>query len=171
MTYGTAVKVFQVGEWTGPPKARVVLDYEARFLRRKRLVTGDGGHVLVDLARTVSLDPGCALQIEGGVIEVVAAEEPLLKIKGDLVRLAWHIGNRHTPCQVEADHLLIRADHVLADMLAQLRAEVTPVEGPFRPEGGAYGFGRTHGHSHGLSHGHSHGPGEHAHGHDHGHDH
>ena len=83
------------------------------------------------------------------MIAVEAAPEPLLRITGDLTRLAWHIGNRHTPCQIAGDHLLIRADHVLADMLARLGATVEPVTGAFTPEGGAYGHGRTHGHDHG----------------------
>jgi urease accessory protein len=64
------------------------------------------------------------------------------------VRLAWHIGNRHTPCQIEAHRLVIRADHVLADMLRGLGAEVTEATEAFTPEGGAYGLGRTMGHAH-----------------------
>ncbi|GAB5446617.1 urease accessory protein UreE [Gymnodinialimonas sp.] len=163
MDYGTAGQVLRAGEWNGAPVAQLVLDYEGRFLRRKRLVTQEGGSVLVDLAQTVSLEPGDALAAEGGLIEVAAAAEPVLRIKGDLVRLAWHIGNRHTPCEVAGDHIVIRQDHVLADMLVQLGAQVEAAEAPFRPEGGAYGHGRTHGHSHG--------PGDHAHGHNHGHDH
>lgn len=167
--------VARTGTWSDAPVDRVVLDYEGRFLRRKRLITEQGRSVLVDLAQTVSLDPGDALQLaNGGLIEVAAAPEPLLRIGGDLVRLAWHIGNRHTPCQVAGDHLLIRDDHVLAAMLVQLGAEVERIDAPFRPEGGAYGFGRTHGHSHGpeesggAGHDHAHG---HAHDHDHGDDH
>lgn len=174
MGYGTAGQVLRAGQWTGTPVARLIVDYEGRFLRRKRLVTDTGEDVLVDLAQTLSLEPGDALEAEGGLIEIAAAAEPLLRITGgDLVRLAWHIGNRHTPCQVAGDHLLIRADHVLADMLAHLGAEVTPIEAPFRPEGGAYGHGRTHGHSHGpteLAHDHHHGQDQdhtHTHGHDH----
>jgi urease accessory protein len=160
MSYGTANTLNRAGDWTGPPVAKIDLDYEARFLRRKRLTCDDGNTVLVDLAQTVSLEAGDALQVEAGWIEVTAAPEPLLRVTGDLVRLAWHIGNRHTPCQVADDHLLIRDDHVLKAMLELLGAGVEAVDGPFRPEGGAYGHGRTHGHSHGPDaahdHGHSH---------------
>jgi urease accessory protein len=153
--------VHRAGHWAGPAAERLVLDYEGRFLRRKRVMAASGRAVMVDLAETVSLDHGDALEAEDGVlIEIVAAPEPLLRITGDLPRLAWHIGNRHTPCKVAGDHLLIRDDHVLADMLARLGAEVAPVTAPFMPEGGAYGHGRTHGHSHGD---HSHGPTDHAH--------
>ncbi|WP_224814447.1 urease accessory protein UreE [Hasllibacter sp. MH4015] len=152
MNHGTANAVIRAGDWQDSARARIVLDYEGRFLRRKRLIAEDGGSVLVDLAQTVSLEPGDALQTEAGLIEVAAAPEPLLRITGDLVRLAWHIGNRHTPCAVADDHLLIRDDHVLAEMLTQLGARVERLDAPFRPEGGAYGHGRTHGHDHGHSH-------------------
>jgi urease accessory protein len=144
-----APDILRKSDRSGPADDSIVLDYEGRFLRRRKLVTETGADVLVDLPETVSLDAGDALRTETGtVIEVRAAEEALLRITGDLTRLAWHIGNRHTPCQVCGDHLLIRADHVLADMLAKLGAHVTPVTAPFTPEGGAYGHGRTHGHAH-----------------------
>ncbi|MEM7721794.1 MAG: urease accessory protein UreE [Pseudomonadota bacterium] len=127
----------------------LTLDYEARFVRRRMLVTEAGEEVLVDLPETVSLNAGDALETDtGALIEIAAAPEPLLKITGDLTRLAWHIGNRHTPCEIAGDHLLIRADHVLADMLEKLGAKVVEVVQPFTPEGGAYGHGRTHGHRH-----------------------
>lgn len=168
-----AGSVSRAGAWTGPAAGRIVLDYEGRFLRRKRLQTEAGEAVVIDLAQTVSLEPGDALECEdGSLIEVVAAAEPLLRIEGDLVRLAWHIGNRHTPCQVAADHLLIRDDHVLADMLTKLGAKVARLDAPFRPEGGAYGLGRTHGHSHGPEEGSDGAAGHgHSHNHDHGHSH
>ncbi|MCW8843077.1 MAG: urease accessory protein UreE, partial [Rhodobacteraceae bacterium] len=83
------------------------------------------------------------------LIEVKAAEEDLFEIAGgDLTRLAWHIGNRHTPCQIEAGRLLIQRNHVMHDMLEKLGATITEITAPFTPEGGAYGHGRTHGHSH-----------------------
>jgi urease accessory protein len=154
------------GQWTGQAADRLVLDYEGRFLRRKRVIMASGAALLVDLPETTSLGAGDALETTtGALIEIAAASEPLLRVTGDLVRLAWHIGNRHTPCQIAGDHLLIRDDHVLAAMLRQLGAGVVAVAAPFTPEGGAYGHGRTMGHDHG----HDHGPGHaHHHGHDHG---
>lgn len=131
---------------------RVTLDYEARFLRRRALRTEGGREVMVDLPETVSLEDGDALETGAGLIHVVAADESLIEVRAtphDLTRLAWHLGNRHTPAQIEADRLLIRADPVLADMLERLGAQTWPVREPFRPEGGAYGVGRTHGHPHG----------------------
>jgi urease accessory protein len=153
--------------------ASVALDYEGRLLRRRRLVTDAGWAFLVDLPEVTSLDGGDALALgDGRHVAVVAAEEALLAVtattRAGLARLAWHVGNRHTPCRIEAERLLIRDDHVLADMLRRLGAQVTEVTGPFEPEGGAYGHGRTFGHDHGHGHGHDH---EHGHDHDHGHAH
>ena len=87
------------------------------------------------------------------VIAIKAKPESLLKIKhANLPRIAWHIGNRHTPCQVERDHVLIQEDHVMEDLLRLLDADIVKLQAPFTPEGGAYGHGRTHSHSHNHSH-------------------
>ncbi|MES2333591.1 MAG: urease accessory protein UreE [Pseudomonadota bacterium] len=139
------------GQWTGPVAGVATLSYDERFLRRKRLVTDGGEGLMVDLAQTTNLDPGDALQTDDGrLVEVRAADEPVMRVTGsNLARLAWHIGNRHTPCEVQSDHLVIRQDHVLEAMLVGLGASLTRVIGPFRPEGGAYGHGRTLGHDHG----------------------
>ena len=130
---------------------RVVLSYDERFLRRKRLICESGASVMVDLAETTSLEDGDALLTDTGLlVAVVAAQEPVIEVRGpNLARLAWHIGNRHTPCQVAEGYLVIRRDHVLEAMLRGLGAELVPVIAPFRPEGGAYGHGRTMGHDHG----------------------
>jgi urease accessory protein len=149
----------------------VSLDYEGRFLRRRRLVSAAGRAFHVDLPEVTSLDDGDAFALsDGSRVGVRAAPEALLAVTApELARLAWHIGNRHTPCRIEADRLLIREDHVLADMLRRLGAEVTPLTAPFQPEGGAYGHGRTLGHSHGPHDGHRHGHGpQDGYGHGHG---
>ncbi len=136
----------------------IELTYDGRFLRRKVLTATGGTRILVDLAHTTSLDHGDAFELEDGrLVEVVAADEDLLEVTGtDLVRIAWHVGNRHTPCQIEADRLLIQRDHVIRNMLKLIGAEVREIKAPFRPEGGAYGHGRTHGHDHGHVHDHAH---------------
>ena len=153
----------RLGAWTGAFDT-VTLGYDERFLRRKRLVTTRGQAFHVDLPETVSLEHGDALELaDGRLVEVAAAEEPVLVISGDLPRLAWHIGNRHTPCQIEPGRILLRRDHVLEAMLRQLGADVTLAVEPFTPEGGAYGHGRTMGHDHapppvaGQLHAHTHG--------------
>jgi urease accessory protein len=128
----------------------VVLTYDERLIRRKRLTTVHDESFLVDLPAVTNLDDFWGFQLDdGSTIQVIAAEESLLQITGDLPRLCWHIGNRHTPCQVEPNRLLIRRDHVLENMLRQLGATITLVTEPFTPEGGAYGTGRTMGHAHG----------------------
>ena len=145
----TAQTLHRSGQWPRLATGRVVLGYDERFLRRKRLVMASGDAFLVDLAETTNLLAGDAFELsDGRLVEIAAALEPVLVIRGDLVRLAWHIGNRHTPCQIEADRLVIRADHVLADMLRGLGAIVIEAQAPFTPEGGAYGLGRTMGHAH-----------------------
>lgn len=130
--------------------ATVSLSYEDRFLRRKVLVTDEGSRFLVNLDKTHSMNGGDAFLLEDGRrVAVIPAAEDLLEITGpDLIRLAWHIGNRHTPCQIEPGRLVIRRDHVLKDMLGKLGAQTREICEPFTPEGGAYGMGRTHGHSH-----------------------
>ena len=123
----------------------VTLAHDERMLRRRRLVTARGEGVLVDLPRTLRLEHGDALELEDGrLLEVIAAEEPLIEVRGDLVRLAWHIGNRHLPCRIESDRLLVGRDRVVRDMLLRLGASLREVSEPFVPEGGAYE--EPHGH-------------------------
>jgi len=149
----------------------VILDYDGRMIRRKRLSTAEGRGFMVNLPEVTNLDAYWGFELaDGTTLEIVAADEPLIEVTGDLPRLAWHIGNRHTPCQIEANRLLIRRDHVIEAMLSQLGASLRHISGPFTPEGGAYGHGRTMGHSHGPDTRHSHDHG-HAHGHDHDHHH
>ncbi|MEH6646657.1 urease accessory protein UreE [Sulfitobacter sp.] len=146
------------GTWTSATDT-CKLSYGGRFLRRKVIQTLDGQSMLVDLPKTTSLNHGDAFETtEGQLVEVIAAEEELLEITGEnLVQLAWHIGNRHTPCQIETDHLLIQNDPVIGHMLEHLGAKVMQVLRPFTPEGGAYGHGRTHSHEHGhTAHDHDH---------------
>lgn len=160
----TAQNIQRAGTWSGA-FTRCTLTYDARFLRRKVLQTASGEALLVDLEHTTSLDHGDAFALaDGRLIEVAAAEEDLLEVTGDLTRLAWHIGNRHTPCQVEETRLVIQRDKVIRAMLEQLGGTVREICEPFTPEGGAYGHGRTHSHDHGHVHTPVH---EHSHTHDH----
>ncbi|MGZ9812293.1 urease accessory protein UreE [Pseudoroseicyclus sp. H15] len=156
------------------PVDRLSLAYEDRLIRRKRVETVGGARLLVDLPQTVGLAAGDALELEdGSLVLIEAADEALMVARGqNVARLAWHIGNRHTPCQIEADRLILRHDKVLWAMLEGLGAEMDEARGPFTPEGGAYGAGQVMGHDHGPGdgHGQDHGHG-HAHGHDHEHDH
>ncbi|SMY05886.1 urease accessory protein UreE [Flavimaricola marinus] len=147
----------------------VVLTYEDRLIRRKRLSCASGQHLMVDLPKTIGLDETTVLVTTSGqLIGVKAADEDLLEVSGHLAHLAWHIGNRHTPCEITDSRIVIRAEKVMSEMLIGLGATVTPMRGPFRPGGGAYGHGRTMGHSHGPDDGHGH---QHDHHHDHTHSH
>ena len=145
------------GDWSGEAET-CHLDYAARFLRRKRLTTDAGEAFVADLSQTTSLNDGDALRLsDGRLIRICAANEALLAVTGkNLTQLAWHIGNRHMPAQIDDGRILIQRDHVIRDMLARLGAELRDVEEPFTPEGGAYGHGRTHSHSHGHEHGAAH---------------
>ena len=137
----------------GQADATVSLTYDARLLRRKRLTTDAGEHFLVDLPKTTSVNAGEAFLLEDGrEVHVRAADEPLMRVTGDIVRLAWHIGNRHAPCAISSDSLVVQREKVMRTMLEQLGATVTDFDGPFTPEGGAYGHGRTMGHDHSHSH-------------------
>ena len=195
-----ATKVLPKGHWSDGSATvavadTVVLDFDDRH-RRRIAMTGTGGLAfLLDLDEAVALRGGDALRLEDGrLVEVVAAAEPLIEVRGrtpgDLVRLAWHIGNRHLSAQVMANALRLRGDHVIEDMLRGLGAAVVAIEAPFDPEGGAYagaGHETVDHHKHGDGpkhdgkagkkdgkHGHDHGKheaGKHDHEHDHKHDH
>jgi urease accessory protein len=131
----------------------LTLDFDARHRRRIRLTADQGQDILLDLPKAVAMAHGDGLQLEDGRwLEVRAAAETIVEIRHkdphQLVRLAWHLGNRHLPTEIR-DHLLrIRPDHVIEDMLHGFGAELVKAQAPFQPEGGAYG-----GHGHAPEHG------------------
>ncbi|MBB5516212.1 urease accessory protein [Rubricella aquisinus] len=136
-----------------PPADTVTLTYDDRFRRRIALTGDQGTAFLLDLAEATELRAGDRLLLDDGrTIEVRAAPEDLMRATSPdphhLIRTAWHVGNRHLPCAIHPDHLILRWDHVIADMLEQLGCTVERIEAPFTPEGGAYGHGRTHSHAH-----------------------
>jgi urease accessory protein len=125
-------------------KQAITLPREERYRRRVRWTTDCGQPILLDLSETTYLPGGAGLLTEAGdVIRVVAAAESLLRITAAspllLSRIAWHIGNRHTPAQINEDAIFILPDHVLAEMVRGLGGTVAEVVQPFEPEGGAYG--------------------------------
>lgn len=133
------------------PSGTVTLDFDARFRRRVVLRTDAGEEFLLDLPEARALRAGEALLLDDGrEIEVRAAPEPLVEVRAasphELLRLAWHLGNRHLPAQLEEGRILIREDHVIEGMLRGLGASLAKVSAPFQPEGGAYGEHNRSGH-------------------------
>jgi len=147
----TITDILPAGAWTGLATDKVVLDYDGRHRRRIVISGVSGAEYLLDLAEATHLKDGDGLQLPGGgIVEVVAKPEPLLEVTAEspeaLIRLAWHLGNRHLAAAISADRILIRPDHVIAHMLEHQGATIREVEAVFDPEGGAY---HDHGHSHG----------------------
>ncbi|NEW94814.1 urease accessory protein UreE [Rhodopseudomonas sp. BR0M22] len=166
-----ASKVYGQYHFTAPAADTVVLAFDDRHRRRMAMTGTRGLEFLLDLEHAVALRGGDALVLDDGrLVEVVAAPEPLLEIRGrdplHLVRLAWHLGNRHLPTQLMAKALRIRRDHVIADMVRGLGGKVAEIEAPFDPEGGAYAPAHDSGEAAHPHHDHAHH--DHAH-HDHGH--
>ena len=167
----------------------VSLDHEGRHRRRIVLKGEKGLEFLLDLDKATVLNDGDAVKLEdGSLVLIKAAPQTLLEVRAEnplrLLKTAWHIGNRHTPCEITADALYLEDDHVLAEMIRGLGCSTLIVSRPFHPERGAYDdHGHAHGHSHDHhdhSHSHSHGHQDthvhdencdHDHGHDHGHSH
>ena len=117
-----AMQVRGQHRWTEAPADAVVLDFDDRHRRRMAMTGTRGLEFLLDLENAVALRGGDALVLDDGrLVEVVAAPEPLIEIRGvdpqHLVRLAWHLGNRHLPTQITAKGLRIRRDHVIEAIL------------------------------------------------------
>jgi urease accessory protein len=140
------------GHWdTTKEIDRVLIDYDRRFRRRIVLATVLGAEVLIDLSQAVRLRDGDGLLIQTGVVRVCAQAEELMEIHahedGELIRIAWHLGNRHLPVQLLDDRIRIRADHVIGQMVEGLGGHVDLIQAPFDPEAGAYAGGGHHHHA------------------------
>ena len=166
------VTIERAGE-TGIAQDSVRLDHDQRSRRRMVFRTQGGVSILLDMARPGTLRDGDALRLEDGSrVAVEATAEALLEIRAvstaELVRIAWHLGNRHLPTQLvpgaDGGRLRIRHDHVIAEMVEGLGGHCAAIQAPFDPEGGAYeGKGGGHHHHGGHAH-HHHDDEEHAHG-------
>ncbi len=152
--------------------ATIELDWNVRQKSRFDATDSNGRALGVILPRGHMARGGDVLVAQdGSLVRVIAAREPVLVVRHcaehgapfDLLRAAYHLGNRHVALEITPDHLKLEADHVLADMLRQMHLIVTEESAPFEPEAGAYAAhaGQGHAHDHGQGH-------DHAHGHDHG---
>lgn len=147
------------GNW---PKEKAVdtltLDFDGRHRRRIRLTTDYGEDVLLDLPMTVAMADGDGLELDDGrLIKICAADERVVEVRhrspNRLLRLAWHLGNRHLPTEFRGAVLRIRPDHVIEEMLRGFGAHLVKMMEPFQPEGGAYS---NHNHNHDADEHHHH---------------
>ena len=145
-----ASEVMPAGSWdVAVAVDKVSIDYDRRYRRRILLRTDGGNDVMLDLKQAVRLRHGDGLRLEdGGIVQVLARPEKLLEIHAhsdaELVRIAWHLGNRHLPVQLIRDRIRIREDHVIAEMVELLGGHAEAIEAPFDPESGAYAGGHYH---------------------------
>lgn len=155
----------------------VELNWDVRQKSRFDATDSQGRALGVFLPRGTVLRGGDVLVAEdGSLVRVLAAPQPVLRITHcaahgspfDLLRAAYHLGNRHVSIELKPDHLQIEPDHVLAQMLRHMHLIVSETNAPFEPEAGAYAAAHDHGHAHGHDHGHAH---DHGHEHHHHHDH
>lgn len=143
------------GQWDAVAAIdRVTLDAGDRNRRRIVLAGEQGTQFMLDFPAPVTLRDGDGLVLDdGSIVAVAGAPEQLLEVCAhnalDTVRLAWHLGNRHTDVQIVGDHIRLRRDHVLENMLRGLGAHVSQLDAPFDPEPAS-----PHGHHH---HDHDHG--------------
>jgi urease accessory protein len=157
----TSTKHAPGGHWPGQAVAEILLDFDERHRRRIRLRAENGEYLLLDLPKAVAMANGDGLCAnDGRWFKIVAKPEKLIEVTASdtltFMQLSWHLGNRHTPAEVQEGRILIRPDHVLEDMVRGLGGSTKSVEEPFQPEGGAYG-GHAQGHHHNHDHGHDHG--------------
>lgn len=142
------------GNWPSEEMSgTLTLDFDARHRRRIRLAADQGEDVLLDLPQAIAMADGDGLQLEDGRwLKIRAAAEPVVEVRHkdppQLMRLAWHLGNRHLPTEIREEVLCIRPDHVIEHMLRSFGASLSTVQAPFQPEGGAYS-GHAHSHNHG----------------------
>ena len=143
--------------------ATVELDWDVRQKSRFDATDSQGRQLGVFLPRGTAVRGGDVLVAEdGSMVRVIAAPQPVLVITHcsehgtpfDLLRAAYHLGNRHVPIELKPDHLKIEPDHVLADMLRAMHLIVNEANAAFAPEAGAYTPSHQ-GHDHG-GHGHDH---------------
>jgi urease accessory protein len=138
-----AVKILRAGEWAGVAVQSVTLDFGRRYRRRLRFSTDQSEEILLDLPEAVHIRDGDALALEdAALVAVWAAPEEVLEIFAPspelLLRLAWHLGNRHLAVQFLPGRLRILDDHVIAEMIRGLGGRAEKLSVPFDPEPGAY---------------------------------
>jgi urease accessory protein len=150
--------------------ATLALDWDTRQKSRFDAEDSQGRTLAVFLPRGSVVRGGDVLVAEdGSLVAVQAAPQAVMVVRPcaehgqpfDLLRAAYHLGNRHVPVDLRADRLQFEPDPVLAEMLRRMHLTVTDEQAGFEPEGGAYqagGHSHAHGEAHGHDHGHAHAP-------------
>jgi urease accessory protein len=152
----SAFAIVPAGQWDKSTAVDLVtLDSSERHRRRVVLTAERGLAFLLDLPHATMLRDGDGLVLDdGAIVRVAGKPEPLVEISAanmsDLVRISWHIGNRHADVQIVGDKLRIQRDHVLEEMLHGLGARLAHINAPFDPESGAYEHHAHDGHDHGA---------------------
>ncbi len=151
--------------------ASVELDWDTRGRSRFEATDSAGRRLGVFLARGQVLRGGDVLVAEdGSLVRVVASPQAVLVVRPcaqhgspfDLLRAAYHLGNRHVQLELRSDRLQLEPDPVLAALLRQMHLIVSEEQAAFEPEAGAYAAAGT-GHSAPDGHGHPHEHSHHAH--------
>ena len=138
-----AIAVIALEQLAEPPTDTVALSYQDRHRRRMTMTSDGGREFLLDLPQAIAMADGMCLKLDDdGHIRVVAIDEDVLDITtadaSTLMRIAWHLGNRHLPTELSAERVRIAYDHVIEEMVIGLGGHVERRKAPFHPEGGAY---------------------------------
>jgi urease accessory protein len=167
-----AIRLLQAGEPYTKVHDTLILTSEQRRGQRASVVSVRGVAIDLDFPESVALRTDDVLALDnGGFVDVVAAAEPLIEVRGEhaaLARISWALGDRHVPVQFLPNRLRLRNDPALVPLIAAIGGKVAAIEAPFEPEGGAYA---VHVHDHHDHGGHGHAHHDHDHDHDHGHAH
>jgi urease accessory protein len=157
-----AIGVLKPGDRNGRALTdTVILDFAQRSTSKLTVSGVTGAIIEIDLDQPARLRTDDLLVLDdGGLVEVVAAPEPLVEVRAadvaTLARFAWHLGDRHVPVQVLTNRIRARRDDAIETLLSALGAKNVLIEAPFEPEGGAYAASHAHGHQHHHDHDHDH---------------
>ncbi|MGC9502832.1 urease accessory protein UreE [Baaleninema sp.] len=127
------------------PDFTLSLSAEDRTRSRHRFTADSGETLFLRLTRGTVLRDGDWLQPDSRDcwVRILAKPEPVLTVTAatplDLLRAAYHLGNRHVSLEIASNYLRLSPDPVLKRMLEQLGVQVSEETAPFQPESGAYG--------------------------------
>lgn len=130
----------------------LTLPLQLRRRTRQKTTLENGTDIGIILPQGTVLNDGDLLSNkQGQYVLIKAAQEHVLQVYADtplnLMRAAYHLGNRHVALEIQPNHLQMEYDPVLEAMLDRIQGVSTAqAQAPFSPETGAYGGGHKHGH-------------------------